>query len=216
MSNGNPLRDAFLRQRRNLMIVSLVLLFVEAAELTINELNLLGNPLILKNPATITYALWVGFGYWLWRYYVYFYDLGDKGFLRTYHERMLYLVPRIALRKLKHDKTIMEGLIKEGKIKEGKTKLVLVGSPHSATFYHRSPLRYRLNLALQAYSRTDKDAPATTFTLEKFLVDAPGPMLVANVRAWVHVILSRHMFSEYVLPFAVAGLPVLYKVYTLI
>lgn len=210
MNNEGHIWQGFVRQRRNLMIVSLVLLFVEAAELTINEVNVFGNRLVLKNPAIVTYALWIGFAYWLWRYSVYFHDLGDKGFLRAYHERMLYLVQRIAFRQAKRDREIMDNLVKEGK-----TKLVLIGSPNFARYYHRSPLRYVIGLQLHAYSTTNKDEPPKEISRDRYVVDARGPMLVANIRAWMHALMIRHMFSEYIVPLAVAALPILYGLYTL-
>jgi len=61
----------FIRQRRNLMIVSLVLLFSEVSELKISKLSVFGNNFLLGQPRPVSGALWVAGLYWLLRFYQY-------------------------------------------------------------------------------------------------------------------------------------------------
>ena len=49
--------SGFIRQRRNLMVISLVLLFSEVAQLTMKKLNVLGTELEIDRPQVVTWAL---------------------------------------------------------------------------------------------------------------------------------------------------------------
>ncbi|MBO6950059.1 MAG: hypothetical protein JJ855_18930 [Rhodospirillales bacterium] len=62
-------RDFFRRQRRNLIGVSIVTAFYEAADLKFPEINLLGNRIEIDNPEIVTTAITITFIYFLWRYY---------------------------------------------------------------------------------------------------------------------------------------------------
>lgn len=64
-------RTMFVRQRRNLMGVSIVLLFVTYSGLKLTTLNILGNNMAITRPHIVNVALWVAFLYWFWRYWVY-------------------------------------------------------------------------------------------------------------------------------------------------
>lgn len=59
----------FLRQRRNVILMSLTLLFFEIAGLKITELSLLGNKVMISNPWVIDFSLVVLYSYFLVRYY---------------------------------------------------------------------------------------------------------------------------------------------------
>lgn len=63
--------SGFVRQRRNLMIASLALLFSEVTELRIQKLSAFGNELLIGEPYAVTLALWVATTYWLFRFYQY-------------------------------------------------------------------------------------------------------------------------------------------------
>jgi hypothetical protein len=63
--------EGFVRQRRNLMIVSLVLLFSEATELKVEKINVFGTELFVNHPYAVNVVLWVVALYWLVRYYQY-------------------------------------------------------------------------------------------------------------------------------------------------
>ncbi len=206
MMNESQLRDAFTRQRRNLMAVSLILLFIEVADVAISPTGtLFGIPITIGNPVAVTWALWIGFAYWLWRYSVYFHDLSDRGFLKAYRHRLEYLVHRIARRRVKDDSRIAEALAKKGlKL----TKVLGAGT------VDLNPWRYQVRVTFSA-SKTDQ--PGLSYQRDDlYTVDDVKSMLLANLRAWMHVILIRHLFSEYLLPFVVAGSPILYNAYTLI
>ena len=206
--NESQLRDAFTRQRRNLMAVSLILLFIEVADVAISPTGtLFGIPITIGNPVAVTWALWIGFAYWLWRYSVYFHDLSDRGFLKAYRHRLEYLVHRIARRRVKDDSRIAEALAKKGlKL----TKVLGAGTTEDPL----TPWRHQVRVTFSVSSTARPGSPHQRDDL--YIVDDVKSMLLANLRAWMHVILIRHLFSEYLLPFVVAGSPILYNAYTLI
>jgi hypothetical protein len=59
----------FLRQRRNVILMSLTLLFFEMVGLRVTELSLLGNKVEIMNPWVIDFSLVVFYSYFLVRYY---------------------------------------------------------------------------------------------------------------------------------------------------
>lgn len=134
------MRDGFVRQRRNLMMVSAALLLVESAGVKFSELNLLGNKFLIENPGVINIGLWIAFLYWLYRYYVYFHDIGEKGFVSKYRSRMMDLVCAIAFKQLNTTRT--EWL---PSATQGKTRLQL-GPDRS--FYQRLLWRYEIKLSV--------------------------------------------------------------------
>ncbi len=208
MNEANDIQAGFIRQRRNLMIVSLVLLFAESAELTIQELNIFGNVLHLAHPATVTYALWIGWAYWLWRYYVYFHDLGDKGLKGAHLRRLDKTVIPIALFQLKRDKEFMESLGVEGKAK-------LYADSNMVSMYRRSPWKYVIKITVQAASRRGDKVTYREIGLESYVVNTRWLLALAHIRAWADVLLRTRLLSEYFLPYAVAAAPFVYKVATL-
>ena len=84
----NKIHDGFIRQRKNLITVSLLLIFAEISGIEINKINLLGNEVSLKNPNIVYIVLWMALFYWFARYYQYFRDLKGKGFKTTFFKSM--------------------------------------------------------------------------------------------------------------------------------
>ena len=63
------LHASFVRQRRNLIAVSILLLITQQIEITINEINLLGNHFRLPSSFKVSSILWWPAIYWAIRYY---------------------------------------------------------------------------------------------------------------------------------------------------
>ena len=71
---GDEIRDIFVRQRRNLMAMSLVLVVADIE----NDVHLGPTKVFVHAPFTIKMVLWIVWAYWLWRYYTSFHELGEK------------------------------------------------------------------------------------------------------------------------------------------
>lgn len=61
--------DHFVKQRRNIVIISLILIFYHVAGLNFKELNILGNKVTIVHPEIVSICLGLFFIYFLWRYF---------------------------------------------------------------------------------------------------------------------------------------------------
>lgn len=70
--------EGLLRQRRNLMITSILLWIMKYGGVTFTKFSFVGFDITLKNPNVLILSLWIAFAYFLFRYYQYFSDEGVK------------------------------------------------------------------------------------------------------------------------------------------
>ena len=77
--------EGLIRQRRNLISVSCVLIFLKFAGVEISKLSFLGLDFEeLKNPSAFYVLIWVAFIYFALRYYQYFCQEGKTKFFHSY------------------------------------------------------------------------------------------------------------------------------------
>jgi hypothetical protein len=62
----------FIRQKRSLIIISLILLFYYTAGVEFEKITVSGAQMTIKNHNSIPHFLWTFWGYFFWRYYQYF------------------------------------------------------------------------------------------------------------------------------------------------
>lgn len=104
--NTDYIRTMFIRQRRNLMGISIVLLFVTYSGLKITTLNILGNSMTITQPHIVNVALWVAFTYWFWRYWVYRIEIRSGNMMYLYKPIMFQ---RMVIRaKVQIDEAVKE------------------------------------------------------------------------------------------------------------
>ena len=92
MAKGAPHREDFVRQRRNVIAISVVLMIAELVGIRFERISLLGNSFELVNPNGAMIALWVIYFYFLVRYYQYF-RMDQNGQLRASY--LGYLTPSL-------------------------------------------------------------------------------------------------------------------------
>jgi len=68
--------EGLLRQRRNLITTCVLLWIMKYGGITFTKFSLAGFDVALKNPDSLTVAIWIAFSYFLYRYYQYFSDEG--------------------------------------------------------------------------------------------------------------------------------------------
>jgi len=217
------IRTGFIRQRRNLIVVSLTLLFVEVSGLSVRTLNVFGNQLAIQNPDIVTWALWVAYVYWLWRYYGYFHDLGDKGLGAAVDARLSDLVDRWSKRKFESDGAWRAELGKKADDQLAKDRSddadlqstvsathdwqLLNVNPTSMRKMREIPVQMLLGLFVAHSSiRTQVAATNSKFNIGGF--DA----VALNARAWLYMLTHTRIFSEYCLPYLIASTPLLYTI----
>jgi len=70
----------FLKQRRNLVLMSVMVSFLNITNAKLEEINLLGNKITINHPESIPFILSFVLGYFLIRYFQYTHEIDNKGF----------------------------------------------------------------------------------------------------------------------------------------
>jgi len=202
--------EGFVRQRRNLMIVSLVLLFSEATDLKVEKISAFGTELLVGQPQAVTMALWIAAIYWLIRFYQYS-NAGYKGVLNNavqHHVEKYEVCEPVALKRLLHEEPNLLDPISG--IKATSTFECIQFGIHNS-----KPNYFEVLLGLKKVA-TDGTGGIDQ-RLDPKIVRIDGTDLFwLRVRAWIHLILHTTLFTELVLPYIVFALPVLYVGYKLI
>lgn len=217
----------FIRQRRNLIVISLALLFYKASELSISKLNVFGTELVIRHPGIVTGTLWIAYVYWLWRYYVYFHDLGDKGFDVELRDRLSVLVDRWSNRKFSTDLTwrVQLGLEADDQLRRtqvGNVDLqtalnaphdwqLLDAAPVGMPSFREIPVQPRLGLFPVGSGNLGMKAE----THGHFII---GGLNACSLNSWagVYVLFHTRILSEYFLPYLIAAVPPLYALYRML
>lgn len=203
---SEEIRNIFTRQRRNLMAMSLVLLVADVS----NDIHSGPVSVHVHAPFTIMMVLWLVWGYWLWRYYTSFHELGPKGFFVTHRNRLNQYVERLAAKALEHDPTLSKMLRDSLKNFDSKRRWYVASSSYGRNT--PSPKGWSLVLNILV---TDPDGmlPAESMQWHPEVTVDGFPFYVARVRAWSYVVLRTTLFSEYLLPFLFAFAVGFYGVY---
>lgn len=196
----------FTRQRRNLILISVLLFFSQFHKVTLSKVSLFGNELRLGVPLNPELYLWIAFLYLLWRYYTYFLAIGNIGFSDKHHLKLADLVQAIAVKKLSRDESLVKVmnnyLHNTGTDKWQVLKSKLLEPPTGTRWY--------LEVKTQGVSADGKD----THALTPVGVEVKGfSVVLAQVRAWLFVLFCTTLFSEYVIPFIIAAFPIIFGAY---
>lgn len=98
------MQEFFNRQRRNLVLMSVLVLFVNVTGAELSKINLLGNEVTLRNPDSLPFYLAIILGYFLIRYFQYMHDIEDKEFkTRFFRKTERNLEPYILRREYNND-----------------------------------------------------------------------------------------------------------------
>lgn len=98
MADDGDVDTGFIRQRRNLILISLGLLASLHYGLTFEKINILGNETALPGSQPVAGLLWWFWAYLLWRYWTAFMEIEDRGISTTYDRLHFSLLRRWAKR----------------------------------------------------------------------------------------------------------------------
>lgn len=99
----HDLSAGMLRQRRNLMATSLLVIFLEYAGASFNSIDVLGIQITFKNPNAVMHFIWIFQAYYFLRYYQYFRQEPKDG-LRTEFQLALSKVAKKKIDDIKNRK----------------------------------------------------------------------------------------------------------------
>lgn len=80
------MNEGLCRQRRNLMIVCIILWILKDGDVTFSELNIIGLNIKFKNPDAVYQFIWIAYAYFFYRYYQYFSNEGIKSLRLVFND----------------------------------------------------------------------------------------------------------------------------------
>jgi len=194
------IRESFVRQRRSLIAVSLVLLFYLTSGLQIKSVNVFGTDLVITSPLKIAIVMWVCWIYFLLRYYQYFRDTPDKGFAIAYGARMHILVREESKKLFKHSYTPLEKYSEPRSFAFNKIDVT-----------ETCPAYWDVEMDVDVGYDTQEGVRFHDVKGQDFKLKSSS-LTVPKIKAVLHVALSTRFGTEYVLPFIVASFPVIYQI----
>ena len=200
---ASDLRDGFVRQRRNLIISSLVLTFAQASGLTITKLNIFGNEFDLAHPYSVITALWIATWYWAIRYYQYFTELKPLGIKSTYLEKFQSYIPSIALNKLKEKHPHLLSPPADAPNASVRIELMDYVCYERRENYERATLATIVTVQAKDFESVQEIGPIEIITMTKHLYKQKALSIF-------HVFFNTTKFTEYILPFLIFLLALLY------
>ena len=192
--------EGFVRQRRKLLGISVLLFVYLLAGVSIEQISLFGNDFPIESPEYLVVGLWMLHIYWLFRYYQYFRDLDRVGFhdLATYRMEET-IIPRLGLKTVKQGKFTK---YLEENFPDGKIDVVDTDTRQSQGGL------WVVHLTVRFQSEThdkyeESDNKRETIPLEGW------PVRLAWLQAYSWMFLNTRLFTEFILPFFVGAAPFL-------
>lgn len=188
------IQDGFIRQRRNLIAISLVLWFVETATLTFSELNILGNKFPISNPAAVNHALWIAGAYWLLRYLQYLHHAdGLLHIAQVWADQMQSPTWELALERVRQAYPEPKFFVSLDKVMS-----------HSLR-------QWVIRLVIDPRTSTGGFEPDKKKLHEETL--SFRDLFIPRVRAAWYLVFRARPITEYILPILIALIPVGLKIY---
>ena len=182
--------EGLFRQRRNLMVTSLVIIVLRYGGVTIEKLGTSGLELKFQNVNALYAVLWVTFLYFFVRFYQYLRQESNLGVASAFWSKV--------------DARCMNKLI-EG----AKAQYPTLQSPRKeefmlSTFQHKSAFLWVTNVSIGMNTYGEPTMKEYTINVLRFCFD----FLVAAC----HVALNRSAITDYMFPFLLAGFALFYGV----
>lgn len=203
----NELREGFIRQRRNLIISSIVLLFSQASGMSIKKLSVFGNDIELAHPHSITALIWVATIYWLIRYYQYLRDLPSTGTKDIYYRKFAAYIPNVALNRLKAKRPDLLAIPKDQPNAKVYLKLVEYVCFEKSEKFHIGTVASKIIINDVNYASEQDVGPIDVIIENKYL-------LKPKLFTLLHILLHTTKFTEYVLPILIFLMSVIYFILT--
>jgi hypothetical protein len=201
----SDIRTGFLRQRRNLFIISFGLLLFQIMGLRLDKISFFGNEFRVSRPAALSVCLWVAYLYYVVRYYQYFHDIKDRGVRNEYLQHVRRLLDSRVVAKAK--RRFLEGRTKGkgtkyefGQPEFGKNGVV---QSWSAMIDVAAPVKItseKSNGKSMSFTTTSDTMKSTETVFWK-------EFLRFRVQAFLSVCFRTSLVTDYYLPFVVACAP---------
>lgn len=185
--SSDQMSDGFLRQRRNIMLSSCILIFIKFSEFQIKKVSLLGISFEnLGNPTAVYVTLWILFFYFLFRYYQYFMQEGfNKVRWAAYQEQERRI------------KVIAQNAAKVINEKASYQPQQLVSIQKNS---------WEISVSFDNAKNDDGELTKST---EEVTLNS-RKIFVAKLISWLIVCINSSVITDYILPYALVFLAVFY------
>ena len=174
--------EGLLRQRRNLMITSLIIILLSFGGVKIEEVGALGTKLVFQRKDALYLGLWIIYSYFFFRYYQYELEEPDLGISKAYWSKLDALTFN-ALRK-------------------AAVKQLTLNESELAGEFCFSRLDRNSHVIRAGQVVSGREPAYGTPTYSKYEVNVLH-FIPEFVWAGIHVTFNRSAITDYVLPFVV-------------
>jgi len=193
MSQESQLSEVFIKQRRNLLLISCILIFITYTNIDIQDISLLGIKLKnSSNPDAIIWAAWSIFLYFTIRYYQYFVQEAYPVLIKTFTTHI------------------------DNRIANFSRKQMLIVSDNQST-YEPNPYNglmntnwsFQINVPKKRILGKTREAETIDCQFTK------REILSLYVKSLVYITFHHHNVSDYLFPFLLALSCVIYKAFSI-
>ncbi|MBI3479386.1 MAG: hypothetical protein HY016_03375 [Nitrosomonadales bacterium] len=185
--------EIFVRQRRNLVLVSFVLLISLMFHVQLQKFNVLGNEFPFTEPHRASTMLWPLWLYWLIRYFQAFNEVGLQQLLSSFSGRFAMSIQNFVAARLKGGNAdIYQQAQKTNPL--GQLRLTMV----------RTIGKYEYLFAVDVY---DNETKSGTGLGEQSMKLKGGEVFRLRIGTGLWVTVFTTAITEYILPFIIAAAP---------
>lgn len=208
---SEEIREGFIRQRRNLMLMSVVVFFAQYVGLEFKQLSFLGNQASIASSSSVMGFLWLLFGYWFIRYLQYFHEISEQGgvglidkFMFKRNQGVLTRLQKkeVSDRSIKY--IVVEVNPKLVDMEDVSYRLASCKVLHWRYFFGRVMMRVEVSAGSLRQRVNNVEINRRTSLLE---------VLVPTIKASVYIAFRTRLISEYILPVLLCFLPISYWLY---
>ena len=207
MSQEKLIEDdpTFQRQRRLLLLISMVLVFYVLTGVEISEISVFGNTAELQSQRGVGVFLWVLWGYWLIRCYQSFTEQDISGMEAAIKKREITPLLLCAKWMAPRDEDFIKHAIEDTSITDPKVSLVRNGMFEQGI---KAPGVRWVKAEVSVYNRGNKMGPSVETMAGPYPVNE---MMNSFIRGYSkgRTMLETRFFTEFFLPFVVAATPVI-------
>ncbi|MEZ0233196.1 MAG: hypothetical protein ACAH12_10185 [Methylophilaceae bacterium] len=204
MSEDSEESTKFIRQRRDLFVVTSLLLLIHFAEVSaIPEISYSGLKLVIGNPNALITGLWILWGYWYFRYALAYWKLEDSPISNIYNTYLNKCLLLELLRELTNyqNKLSMDNFYPHN----------TAGSTDFLTPSRLSEGPWEYHISEAKFSR--KLWSGEVVLEEEVITHKPKNYIYTQIIALIKTIALNFEFTEYSLPFLYGILPLVVHFY---
>lgn len=197
-NSGININEHFVKQRRNLILFSCLVIFVNIAGAKIEQVNLLGNVLAIARPDSVALLFTIVLVYFLIRYAQYSHAIKNKGVRDAFKSKLWALLSVHLLDRVYHAHILGERIDEQivlltGKKLKGPSDFLVHHFLYEVEGMEKRHAHITIRLRLRDTTFDYRD--------EAFSV---RELAIPYLRSFLYVVFQTHLITEYVLPLLLA------------